>query len=300
MVDDAFAGVQQMNDFEAAAAAAVDKAMSELVGYDLTGDEGAGRAEASHYIEAHRHEYVRTVRDLLKHRPVGNGPVRVLEIGVFFGVVCFALADLGYEVTAADIPEYIELPAQVKRYNARGIKTKGVRLEEFLMPFEDESFDIIIMCEVLEHLNFNVLPLLKELNRVGAPGSIFYLSLPNMASIYNRKKMLLGKSIGVSVQEMFMQLDPNDPQLANGHWREYTAPEIRTMLERMGYRIADQYYFSFGETLPVRGPRMLISRLIYSSFPAFKENQTTIAIRDRRTDLVFDIPSTVHRELRKL
>jgi len=289
-----------MNDFEAIAANAVDKAMSELAGYDLTGDEGAGRAENSHYITAHRHEYVRTVRDVLKHRPVGEKPVRVLEIGAFFGVVCFALADLGYQVTAADIPEYIELPAQVARYAARNIATKGVRLEEFVMPFEDERFDVIIMCEVLEHLNFNVLPLIKEMNRIGAPNSIFYLALPNMASIYNRKKMLFGKSIGISVEEMFQQLDPNDPQLANGHWREYTAPEIRMMLERLGYRIADQYYFSLGETLKVTGPRMMLSRLLYGKFPALKENQTTIAVRDRRTDLVFDIPSTVHRELRSL
>jgi len=285
--------------YDSEAAAAVDKAMKDLAGYDLTGDEGSG-GETSGYIEAHRHEYVRTVRDILKHRPIGNGPVRVLEIGAFFGVVCFALADLGYQVTAADIPEYIELPAQVRRYNARGIATKGIRLEEFKLPFEDESFDVIIMCEVLEHLNFNPLPLLKEINRIGAPGSIFYLALPNMASIYNRKRMLTGKSIGISVNEMFAQLDPRDPIIANGHWREYTAPEIRMMLERLGYRIADQYYFSLGETMKVSGPRMMLSRLIYGSFPALKENQTTIAVRDKRTDLVFDIPSTVHRELRQL
>jgi len=286
--------------YNSEAAAAVDRAMSELAGYDLTADEGASREDSSGYIAAHRHEYIRTVSDLLKHRPPTQGPVRVLEIGAFFGVVCFALADLGYQVTAADIPEYIELPAQVRRYNERGIATKGVRLEEFLMPFEDESFDIIIMCEVLEHLNFNPLPLLKEINRIGAPGSVFYLALPNMASIYNRKRILFGKPIGMSVPDMFGQLDPRDPNLANGHWREYTAPEIRGMLERLGYRIADQYYFSLGETMKVNGPRMMLSRLIYSSFPALKENQTTIAIRDKRTDVVFDIPSTVHRELRQL
>src|SRR6478609_4958585 len=280
-----------MHDSEAIAAAAVDKAMALLVGFDLTGDgEGSG-AEASGYIEAHRHEYVRTVRDLLKHRPPGGEPVRVLEIGAFFGVVCFALADLGYQVTAADIPEYIEMPSQVRRYAEHDIATKGIRLEDIKLPFEDESFDIIIMCEVLEHLNFNPLPLIKEINRIGAQGSIFYLALPNMASIYNRKKMLTGKSIGITVGEMFQQLDANDPLIANGHWREYTAPEIRTMLERLGYRIADQYYFSLGETKPRRS---ILSRLVYETFPALKENQTTIAIRDKRTDLVFDIPSTVH------
>ena len=282
------------------AAAAVDKAMRDLVGFDLTGDGENSGAEASHYIYSHRHEFVRTVRDLLKHRPPGNGPVRVLEIGAFFGVVSFALADLGYKVTAADIPEYIEMPSQVQRYAQRGIATKGMRLEEFLMPFDDESFDVIVMCEVLEHLNFNPLPLLKEINRIGKPGSIFYLSLPNFARLKNRKSILKGEAVGIDVVSLFNQLDPHHPEIANGHWREYTAPEIREMLERLGYRLADHYYFSLGETQPGRGPRAMLGNWLYKTFPTLKENQTAIAIRDKRTDLVFDIPSTVHRELRQL
>jgi SAM-dependent methyltransferase len=289
-----------MNDSEAIAAAAVDKALALLVGFDLTGDgEGSGAGQ-SVYIQSHRFEYVRTVRDVLKHRPPGNGPVRVLEIGAFFGVVCFALADLGYEVTAADIPEYIEMPSQVRRYADHNIATKGVRLEEFLMPFEDESFDVIIMCEVLEHLNFNPLPLIKEINRIGKPGSIFYLSLPNLSRMKNRKNIMKGEGIGVTVSSMFKQLDPSDPELANGHWREYTMPEIREILERLGYRLAEHYYFSLGETQSGRGVRGMVGNWLYKTFPTLKENQTAIAIRDKRTDLVFDIPSTVHRELRQL
>ncbi len=284
---------------EARAAAAVDKAIAELIGFDLVLVEG-GAAEESDYVQRHRHEYVRTVRDILEHRPPEAGPVRVLEIGAFFGVVCMALADLGYAVTAADIPEYIELPAQVERFGRHKVATRGVRLEEFVLPFDDESFDVVIMCEVLEHLNFNPLPLLKEINRVGSKGSVFYLSLPNMASIYNRKALATGHSIGVSVDSFFSQLDPKSSEIANGHWREYTAPEIRRMLERLGYRIARQYYFSLGETLPIRSLKSRVAQFVYGRFPAFKENQTTIAIRDARTPMKFRIPATVHRTLREL
>ena len=112
--------------------------------------------------------------DILQYRRVTSGPVRVLELGAFFGVNCMALRSLGYEVTAADMPEFIDNPVQVARYAQYGIATKGVRLEEFVLPFDDNSFDVIIMCEVLEHLNFNPLPLLKEINRVGSLNSIFY------------------------------------------------------------------------------------------------------------------------------
>jgi SAM-dependent methyltransferase len=224
----------------------------------------------------------------------------VLEIGAFFGVVCIALGSLGYDVTAADIPEYIDLPEQKDRYGRFGIKTKGVRLQDFVMPFDDEQFDVIIMCEVLEHLNFNPLPLLKEINRVGAAGSIFYLSMPNAASIFHRLAVARGFAGGVQVPEFFEQLDPTNSLVANGHWREYTGAETRQMLEPLGYRIAEQYYFSVSDSQPATRLRGHLFRQFLKRWPVFKENQTTIAIREKRTELVFDIPKTVHPTLTAL
>ena len=289
------------------AADAVDKAITELADFDLK-VEGAIEGMPSidtesgpaSYINRHRHEYIRTVRDVLQFRPLTAGSVRILEIGAFFGVNCMALRSLGYDVTAADMPEFIDQSAQIERFARHGVMTKGVRLENFLLPFDDASFDVIIMCEVLEHLNFNPLPLLKEINRIGSPKSIFYLSLPNVAQIRNRIKALRGKALGIPITEFFTQLDPNSSEIVNGHWREYTGPEIREILERLGYRIEKQYYFSLGETLPSSTIRRRVARVFYKKFPWFKENQTTIAVKERRTDLKFRIPATVHKTLREL
>ena len=287
--------------------AAVDKAISEIADFDL---KVAGASEGmpsidwgsgpTNYVARHRHEYIRTVGDILRFRPPNDGPVRVLELGAFFGVNCLALRSLGYDVTAADIPEFIETPEQVERYAQHGIATKGVRLEDFVLPFEEGSFDVIIMCEVLEHLNFNPLPLLKEINRIGSPKSIFYLSLPNAAQIRSRIKAVRGKALGIPITEFFTQLDPRSSEIVNGHWREYTAPEIREILERLGYRIEKQYYFSLGETLPSSTFRRRVARAFYERFQAFKENQTTIAVKERRTDLKFRVPPTVHKTLREI
>jgi len=41
-------------------------------------------------------------------------------------------------------------------------------------------------------------------------------------------------------------------------------------------------------------------RFFLKLWPQFKENQTTIAVRKRRTQIVFEIPQTVHRTLRAL
>jgi SAM-dependent methyltransferase len=251
------------------------------------------------YVALHRHEYIRTVRDILDHCPPAEG-VRVLELGAFFGVVSLALRRLGYDVTAADMPEFIDHPAQKQRYHRFSVKTAGVRLEEFVLPFPDEAFDVVVMCETLEHLNFNPLPLLKEINRVGSEHSLFYLSLPNAANIYNRSKVLRGKAVGVDVESFFTQLDPCSSEIVNEHWREYTAPEVRLMLERLGYRVETQYFFSLGETLDRSGLRGTAARFVFDRLPWLKENQTTIAVRERRTDLRFRIPPTVHKTVTEL
>jgi len=277
----------------------VDEVLVELANVDLAVNEET-KGTPSHYLDEHRHEYVRTVRDILRARPPMPGPVRVLEIGAFFGAVCIALSRLGYEVTAGDIPEYIEMPEQVARYARHGVSTQGIRLENFVLPFDDASFDVVVMCEVLEHLNFNPLPLLKEINRILVPGGLFYLSLPNYARMKNRRNILRGRAAGITVDEFFAQLDPKDTLIANGHWREYTMPEVRNMLVPLGFRLHDHYYFSYGETVPGGSFKKRLGKLFYRIFPALKENQTALAIRERRTDIVFDIPSTVHKELREL
>ena len=239
---------------------AVDRIIAELADFDLKvqgATQGMPSIGTEGYVARHRQEYIRTVRDVLQHKPPRPGPVRVLELGAFFGVNCMALRSLGYEVTAADIPEFMTISVHAERFARHGITIQGVRLEEYVLPFEDETFDVIIMCEVLEHLNFNPLPLLKEINRIGSPGSIFYLSLPNAAQIRNRVKALRGGMIGINIQEFFTQLDPSSSEIVNGHWREYTGPEIRQILERLGYRMQKQYYFSLGETLPSNSIRDL-------------------------------------------
>ena len=278
----------------------VDEALAELTGFDLVVTEEAAGGPPSHYLADHRHEYVRTVRDILRYRPLGDKPVKVMEIGAFFGAVCIALAKAGYEVTAGDIPEYIEMPEQVTRYARHGIATKGIRLENFVLPFADESLDVVVMCEVLEHLNFNPLPLIKEINRVLVPGGLFYLSLPNYMRAKNRMMMLRGTPLGIGVHDHFEQLDPAKATIANGHWREYSRDEVRRMLEPLGFRLEDHYFFSIGETVKGGGLRRKLGRLFYRTFPSFKENQTAIAIREKRTPITFTIPSTVHAELREL
>jgi SAM-dependent methyltransferase len=251
------------------------------------------------YLKNHMAEYIRTILDVTRFAET-NRAKKILEIGAFFGMVSICLAKLGFDVVAADIPEYMLMPEQIERFARHGIKTASVRLQDYSLPFEDDAFDAIIMCEVLEHLNFNPLPLLKEINRVGAPDSLFYLSLPNLAYYKQRLKFLFGHSILQPISNYFDQLDPSKLEIVNGHWREYTGAEIVEMLTRLGYEINRQYYFSIVDLMKKPTIKNRLTRLAFRIFPDWKENQTTLAIRKARTKLVFSIPKTVHPTLEQL
>jgi SAM-dependent methyltransferase len=267
---------------------------------DLRGDRVTSEnPEIPVYLLKLRQDYIRTIFDVARFVENG-GTKRILEIGAFFGIVSICLAKMGFQVVAADIPEYMSLPEQVERFSRHGITTANVRLQDYVLPFQDECFDAIIMCEVLEHLNFNPLPLIKEINRVGGPDSLFYLSLPNQAYYKHRLKLLFGYSVLQPIQGYFDQLDPKKSDIVNGHWREYTGYEIADMLQRMGYGIFRQYYFSVVDDLKDPTLKNRFTRLVFGIVPSWKENQTTLAVRKTRTNLPFRIPKTVHPTLDRI
>ena len=276
----------------------VNEVIADIGDFDLIVNEETNpiNRPTSKYLNDHRHEYIRTVQDVAQYLPHG---ARVLEIGAFFGTVSISLSRLGFELTASDIPEYMSLPEQKARFSQYGVHTASIRLQDYTLPFKDNSFDAVIMCEVLEHLNFNPLPLLKDINRILSNRGLLYLSLPNLAKISNRLSLLRGQSIQVSVESFFKQLDPDEPEIANGHWREYTMKDIQIMLTKLGFSIDSQYYFSLSECQNNKSLRKRLGRAFYKIFPQFKENQTTLAIKDHRTDFEFVIPATVHPTLSK-
>ena len=135
----------------------------------------------------------------------------------------------------ADIPEVLRKARLQKVYGGNGIETLELNLRDHPLPIESAGYDLIILCETLEHLNFNPLPVIAQVNRVLRRGALFYVALPNLACTDNRIRLLRGESIHNPIQDFFAQLDPNDNMIVGLHWREYTAGEVKEMLERMGF-----------------------------------------------------------------
>lgn len=223
---------------------------------------GKGHHEGeTNYLKFLRASYIRTVSDVLTF--FSNRRASLLEIGSYLGVVSIALQELGYCIHSCDIPEFHNAPRLRAVYERRKIPYSGINLRSASLPYPDESFDGVIMCEVIEHLNFNPIPPLLEINRTIKPEGLLYLGTPNLVKLTNRVRFLLGRSIHHPIREFLSQLDPEDNMIVGLHWREYSSDELRELLEITGYKVIHRSFHVYADERRQTPIKKILGSLIY-------------------------------------
>ena len=71
-------------------------------------------------------------------------------------------------------------------------KTLNIELSDY--PFEDNEFDLVLFCEVLEHIVVDPLKVFEKIRRVLKPGGELILTTPNAVRLINFAHMLAGKN----------------------------------------------------------------------------------------------------------
>jgi SAM-dependent methyltransferase len=117
---------------------------------------------------------------------VGGPGRRVLDLGCRYGALTKAYAG-GNEVVGVDV----DREALAGAAAALGIETVWADLDEAL-PFDDASFDVVVVGELLEHLRFPAATL-AEARRVLRPGGTVLGSVPNSYRLKSRLRFLLGR-----------------------------------------------------------------------------------------------------------
>lgn len=110
------------------------------------------------------------LRKVISHIPVGS---KVLDVG------CGRLAAF-LRAISPRIEQGIGVDFKVKEIQFENIQTVQLRLAHEL-PFADESFDVVTMLAVLEHIEHEK-PILQEIYRVLKPGGKLVLTVPSVWS----------------------------------------------------------------------------------------------------------------------
>ena len=248
---------------------------------------GTGDAAGEYYfMNSTKDAYIRTVRDINDLLKNSKSNPNILEIGSFLGPVSISLKRIGFSIYALDLPEFYQSSSLRSLYEKNDIPFAGINLREYQLPYESNYFDAVIICAVIEHFNFNPLPVLKEINRVLKKDGYIYIGMPNQSRLIYRMKLLFGKSIHPPIDHFFLQLDRNSNMVVGLHWREYTLTETVEMIEKMGFKTISKYYFpAIGNTKNENISKTLIKKLV-NIIPSFRT--TYVVIGKKIADPTYD------------
>jgi SAM-dependent methyltransferase len=159
-----------------------------------------------------------------------------LEVGSAFGYLLFSAAVLLPRIrwTGVDHPgrTYRHWDAYEKAFQEYNCRFAAVDICKEPLPFSDGQFAVVTFSEVLEHLPIErVNFVLSEIARVIRPNGVLIVSSPNQASLENRVRLLMGKSILAMPEEI------ESARGVFGHIRLYTPAEVESKLSTMGFRL---------------------------------------------------------------
>jgi len=261
----------------------IDEFNNEAPNIDSTGDEEGQK----NYLEIMKKSYFITLKNCLKVLPYKNS--NICELGAFLGIVSKSLKYLGHNVIACDIPYFFDKDEIKKYFSKSSIKSLSFNLRNYQIPISDESQDLVIACEILEHLNFNPLPIVKEINRILKLGGLLYIATPNADSFVKKIRYLItGRQPSFKTNQFFEQLDASKNMVVGLHWREYNSSEINAMILPFGFELIHKKLTSDIGTSHGGLLISLIKKIIFA-LPGCKPNQILIFKKLSNSNIKLDI-----------
>ena len=158
----------------------------------------------------------------------------VLDLGAYPGHIAghISKVDLA-KVTALTL---MTSPTFEARMRDLGVAVAVCDVERDALPSDDQSVDVVLCCELIEHLDGDVLHMLRETRRVLRADGLLLLTTPNHASAMHRWSLARGRSVYPALD------NPDYPFYAGAgvrnpmrHVREFTVSEIVAVLSQAGF-----------------------------------------------------------------
>ena len=190
---------------------------------------------AMHYHDVHSGRYAVTLNSLF--RVDFSEKPKVLELAASpYGMTSYLCKIFGENLTLASysdnaISRDLTLMVGMESFT---LQEFGFNVEHENWPIEPESFDLVIACEVVEHLAMDPMALFAGANRVLKPGGHLFVSTPNAASIQNFIKLARLMPAGIAQQ---FRRPFSLARMYERHNREYTPFTLGEMCAASGFSV---------------------------------------------------------------
>jgi len=185
------------------------------------------------YFEKHLPRLKRTLS--LVPRPSGSG--RVLELGCYLQMTPVLQLHHGYrEVRGADYGAGTTQRKAVQYADTRfEMDIDLFDAERDTYPYPANHFELVLACEVIEHMLFDPMHLLLEARRVLEEGGRILITTPNIASLTSVARVLHGHD-NPQIHSKYKIPVAGSSQVAQ-HMREYTLAELGEAVRDAGFEI---------------------------------------------------------------
>jgi SAM-dependent methyltransferase len=165
---------------------------------------------------------------------------RALELGTYMHMAPVLKCVHGYEeVRGAYLGPLGKIESKAVTVQGREVFRCAVDLfdaERDQFPYDDESFDLALACEMFEHMLRDPMHMLTEINRVLADGGAMILTTPNVAS-YLAVARVLEQSGNPQLYSKYPDPRGEFVEAEIPHVREYTPRELREAIECAGFEV---------------------------------------------------------------
>jgi SAM-dependent methyltransferase len=167
-------------------------------------------------------------------RLAGYPRLRVLDLSAGRGEIAAALARDGCAVRGTHFrADDYKLAGSVPLETSEFPIDENIDLMRPLI-YGDGSFDVVVLCEVAEHLP-TYIPVIGEIGRVLAPGGFLILSTPNLARLHSRWHFFWTGTHKLIRRRVGWDLAPDD--LYAYHIGPVDFPLLHTLLHQAGLAI---------------------------------------------------------------
>ena len=207
---------------------------AECVEFLQSLDHATGAARE--YLSTHLHRTARTLA--LAPPPLRTG--RALELGAYMFMTPALGCVLGYrEVRGA----YLGAPGRsvTRAASSQGkvifeCETDLFNAEKDRYPYPDGHFDLVLACEILEHMSRDPMFMLLECARVLCDGGALIVTTPNVASHTSVARTLTAVQ-NPQIYSLYPWVETESP-----HVREYTPGELHDAIAAAGLHV--EYLFT--------------------------------------------------------